>query len=56
MWSGAALQSLARKKVERHWAEGCDSSVAEDLLSVLERTQKVFERDLDEMEKLGGKF
>jgi hypothetical protein len=37
--------------VERHRAEGRDSKAAEDLLSAFERTQKVFERDLAEMEK-----
>ena len=37
--------------VEKHRAEGRDSKVAEELLAVLERTQKVFERDLAYLEK-----
>ena len=40
-----------REMVERHRAEGRDPKPAEDLLSVLERTQKVFERDLADLEK-----
>ena len=40
-----------REMVERHRAEGRDTKLAEDLLSVFERTQKVFERDLAELEK-----
>jgi hypothetical protein len=45
--------AIARQKemVERHRAEGRDWKPAENLLSVLERTQKVFERDLAELEK-----
>jgi hypothetical protein len=37
--------------VEMHKAEGRDNKAAEKLLTVLERTQKVFERDLAELEK-----
>jgi hypothetical protein len=37
--------------VERHKAEGHDTKAAQELLAVLERTQKVFERDLAELEK-----
>ena len=40
-----------REMVERHRAEGRDAKPAENLLSVLERTQKVFERDLADLEK-----
>ena len=45
--------AIARQKemVDRHRAEGRDPKPAESLLSVLERTQKVFERDLAELEK-----
>ena len=43
-----------RQMVERHKAEGRDTKAAEELLAVLERTQKVFERDLAELEKDGG--
>ena len=43
-----------RQMVERHKAEGRDTKAAEELLAVLERTQKVFERDLAELEKNGG--
>jgi len=49
-WSRFAI-ARQKEMVERHRVEGRDSKVAEDLLSVLERTQKVFERDLAEMEK-----
>jgi hypothetical protein len=37
--------------VERFKAEARDTKAAEELLAVLERTQKVFERDLAELEK-----
>ncbi|MFZ0100868.1 MAG: hypothetical protein WAL49_01115 [Pseudolabrys sp.] len=37
--------------VEKFKAEGRDTKAAEGLLAVLERTQKVFERDLAELEK-----
>jgi len=40
-----------KEKIERHRAEGRDTKLAEDLLSVFERTQKVFEHDLAELEK-----
>ena len=40
-----------RQMVEKHKAEGRDTKAAEELLAVLERTQKVFERDLAELEK-----
>ena len=40
-----------RQTVERHKAEGRDTKAAQELLAVLERTQKVFERDLAELEK-----
>jgi len=47
--------AIVRQKemVERHRAERRDTKPAEDLLSALERTQKVFERDLAELEKRG---
>jgi len=38
--------------VERHRAEVRDTKAEEELLAVLERTQKVFERDLAELEKI----
>jgi hypothetical protein len=37
--------------VERHKAEDRDTKAAQELLAVFERTQKVFERDLAELEK-----
>ena len=37
--------------VERLKAEGRDTKAADELLAVLERTQKVFERDLADLEK-----
>jgi hypothetical protein len=40
-----------RQMVERHKAEGRDTKAAEELLAVLERTQKAFERDLADLEK-----
>ncbi|MGB8106788.1 MAG: hypothetical protein WCF47_21190 [Pseudolabrys sp.] len=40
-----------RQMVEKFKAEGRDTKAAEGLLAVLERTQKVFERDLAELEK-----
>src|SRR4029077_5813134 len=40
-----------RQMVDRHKAEGRDTKAAQELLAVLERTQKVFERDLAELEK-----
>ena len=40
--------------VERHKAVGRDTKAAQELLAVLERTQKVFERALAELEKSGG--
>jgi hypothetical protein len=40
-----------RQMVERHKTEGRDTKAAEELLAVLERTQKVFERDLADLEK-----
>jgi hypothetical protein len=40
-----------RQMVERHKAEGRDTKAAEELLAVLERTQKTFERDLADLEK-----
>ena len=40
-----------RQMVERLRAEGRDSKAAEELLAVFERTQKVFERDLADLEK-----
>jgi len=45
--------AIARQEemVDRHRAEGRDPKPAENLLSVLERTQKVFERDLAELGK-----
>jgi hypothetical protein len=43
-----------RQMVERHKAEDRDTKAAQELLAVLERTQKVFERDLAELEKSGG--
>ena len=46
------LQLIERQKemVERHRSEGRDTKPAEDLLAALERTQKVFERDLARFE------
>ena len=41
----------AKEMVERHRAEGRDTKPAKDLLLILERTQRVFERDLAELEK-----
>jgi hypothetical protein len=43
-----------RKMVERLKAEDRDTHAAEELLAVFERTQKVFERDLADLEKLRG--
>jgi hypothetical protein len=43
-----------RQMVERHKAEGRDTKAAEELPAILERTQKVFVRDLAEIEKNGG--
>ena len=45
--------AIVRQKemIERHRTEGRDTELAEDLLSVFERTQKVFERVLAELEK-----
>ena len=40
-----------RQMVDRHKAEGRDTKAAEELLAVLERTQKAFERDLADLEK-----
>jgi len=45
--------AIARQKemVERHRAERRDTTLAENLLSTFERTQRVFEHDLAELEK-----
>ena len=40
-----------RQMVEKFKAKRRDTKAAEELLAVLERTQKVFERDLAELEK-----
>jgi hypothetical protein len=39
--------------VERHRAEGRDTKLAENLLSVFQRTHEVFGRDLAELERRG---
>ena len=39
--------------VDRHRAEGRDTKLAENLSSVFQRTQEVFERDLAELERRG---
>jgi hypothetical protein len=40
-----------KKMVEGHRVEGRDSKPAEDLLAAFEHSQKVFERDLAELER-----
>jgi hypothetical protein len=51
---GRLLIARQREIVDRHKAEGRDPTGAQKLLDVLERTQKVFERDLTRF--LGGKL
>jgi len=48
---GRVAITRQKEMVERHRADGRDTRPAENLLSVLERTQKVFERDLADLEK-----
>ena len=43
-----------RQMVERLKAVGRDTKAAEELLAVFEHTQKVFERDLADLEKRRG--
>ena len=43
---GRVMIERYKETVERHRSEGRDTKPAEDLLAALERTQKVFERDL----------
>lgn len=43
---GRLLIIRQREMVERHKAEGRDATPAQNLLSVLERTQKALEHDL----------
>ena len=50
---GRLLTEHQRKMIERYKAEGRDTKAGEDLLAVLERTQKVFEHDLAFLEKAG---
>jgi hypothetical protein len=46
---GRLLIIRQREMVERHKAEGRDPTAAQNLLAVLERTQKVLEHDLAEL-------
>lgn len=46
---GRLLIIRQREMVERHKAEGRDPVPAQNLLSVLERTQRVLEHDLAEL-------
>jgi hypothetical protein len=45
-----------RQIVEKLKAEGRNSKAAEELLAVFERTQKVFEHDLADLEKRRGEL
>jgi hypothetical protein len=49
--AGRLTIAQQRQMVERLKAEGRDTKAAGELLAVLERTQKVFERDLADLEK-----
>jgi hypothetical protein len=48
---GRLLIEHHRKMIERYKAEGRDTKAGEKLLAVLERTQKVFEREVSDLEK-----
>jgi hypothetical protein len=47
---GRLLIERQKEMVERHRLEGRDTKPAQDLLTALEHTQEVFERDLTRLE------
>ena len=51
---GRAIIDYHKELLERHRTDGRDTKPAEDLLEALERSQKVFEHDLAELERLRG--
>jgi hypothetical protein len=51
---GRAIIEYHKELLERRRAEGGDTKPVEDLLAALEHSQKVFERDLAELERPSG--